>query len=70
MSNRPDVTVQHGRSMAVVSGNRALELVDPAGCIRDATFADWLVPLADLPRLRAAAHTRGWRLVEHDGTPT
>jgi hypothetical protein len=63
---RPDVVVTRGRGMAMLSGDRALDLVDLAGCTRDASFAGWLVPLEDLPRLRAAALTRGWSLVEHE----
>ena len=69
MTRRPDVTVLHGRGMAVVSGDRALDLVDLVdlvGCVRNASYAGWLVPLEDLPRLRAAAVTRGWTLAEHE----
>jgi hypothetical protein len=67
---RPDIVVTRGRGMAVLSGDRALDLVDLVGCVRDASYAGWLVPLEDLPRLRAAAQTRGWSLVEHEPGPS
>ncbi len=62
----PDVVIAHGTDTAVLSGDKALALVDLVGCIRDATYAGWAVPLDDVERLRTAAHTRGWSLVEHE----
>ncbi|HXU98010.1 MAG TPA: PRC-barrel domain-containing protein [Jiangellaceae bacterium] len=66
---RPDVVVTPGSGTAVLSGDRALDLIDVVGYIRDASYAGWLVPVTDLPRLRTAAHTRGWTYLVVDTGP-
>jgi hypothetical protein len=63
--DRPDATVRRGHATAVVSGDRALQLIDLAGVVREPTFSGWVVPLVDLPRLRAVALSPGWHLVTH-----
>jgi hypothetical protein len=67
----PDVVVVLGRAAIVVSGDRAHDLLTACGVTMAPTFSGYQAPLEDLPRLRAAALTRGWILVEHeDARPT
>ena len=63
---RPDVVIRHGTTDAIVSGDKAHEVVEAAGLVVTPTFVGLVVPLDDLPRLRAVATARGWSMVEHE----
>ncbi|HEX2361557.1 MAG TPA: hypothetical protein VHI11_05765 [Jiangellaceae bacterium] len=70
MTGRPDVVIVHGNAAVVLSGDKASELLDLVGVVKSPTFIGWQCPADDLPKLRAAALTRGWQLVEHEPRPT
>ena len=63
---RPDASIVHGHSTALVNGDKARELVEAAGIVLAASWIGYEVPLADVSRLRAVALARNWRLVEHE----
>lgn len=49
-ATRPDASVVHGHSAALVNGDKARELVETAGIVLAASWIDYEVPLADVPR--------------------
>jgi threonine aldolase len=63
---RPDVVIRHGTTDAIVSGDKAHEVVEAAGLVVTSTFVGLVVPLDELQRLRDCARARGWSLIEHE----